>query len=74
MAQDQVTIAKEAIARTPLDNGGKTYSQQRRQSIAQLKSHDMTEKELEAEGEERDVRMKQVFLAGCYQITYCSYG
>ncbi len=74
MAQNQVTIAKEAIARTPLDNGRKTYSRQRQQSIAQLNPHDMTEKELEAEGDERDVRMKQVYLAGCYQITYCSYG
>lgn len=74
MATHQVKIADEALTRNPSNNGGGIYSQQRRQSIAQMKPHHVTEKELEGEGDERDVRMKQVFLAGCCQITCCTFG
>lgn len=68
MAPNQIQIADEAITRTLSNNGGGTYSQQRPQSIAQVKTHEVTEKELEGERDERDLKMKQVVLACCCLI------
>lgn len=60
MGLDKVQIADEAINRIPSNNGNGAYSRQRRQSIAQLKERDVTEKVLEGEADERDIRLKQV--------------
>jgi len=62
------------MSRTLSNNGGGIDSQQRRQSISQLKKHGVTEKELEGEGDERDIKIKQVIYTGCCLITRCSYG
>ena len=64
MSPEKVQIADEALNRIPSNNGGGAYSQRRRSSVVDLKQQIVSEKETKEEGDERDLRKKQVMAIG----------
>ena len=60
MSPEKVQIADEALNRIPSNNGGGAYSHRRRSSVADLKQQVISEKETNEDGDDRDVRKKQV--------------
>ena len=69
MPPDRVHIAGDALDRIPSNNGGGAYAHQRRKSVTELKQHAISEKEIDEDGDDRDIRKKQVIMARPFRLS-----